>query len=154
MNSMPSICCKNFHYDCVRVCVYVYIHTSSSSCHTTSIDLPDPLLPPVSIIHYSQLVFKATSCIGTEQLYIGSCWSSCLCSSMCRSPRKYVTYEFVPTSPAVSRMSGSSNLDSFCDGWWVGIQLLLCWVLPPGLVQYCSQHSCAIAIKLFLHTFS
>ena len=29
----------------------------------------------------------------------------------------YVTHEFVPTSPAVSHMSGSSNLDSFCDGW-------------------------------------
>ena len=44
-------------------------------------------------------------------------WSSCLCSSMWRGPQEYVTYEFVPISPAVSRMSGSSNLDSFCDGW-------------------------------------
>ena len=26
-----------------------------------------------------------------------------------------IVYEFIPTSPAVSRMSGSSNLDSFCD---------------------------------------
>ena len=25
--------------------------------------------------------------------------------------------EFLPASPAVYRMSGSSNLDSFCD-WW------------------------------------
>ena len=40
-----------------------------------------------------------------------------LCSSMWRGPQDYVTYEFVPTSPAVSRMSGSSNLDSFRDGW-------------------------------------
>ena len=29
-----------------------------------------------------------------------------------------------------------------------------CGVLPPGLVQYCLQHSCVVAIKLFLHTFS
>ena len=29
---------------------------------------------------------------------------------------EYVTYEFIPTSPAVSRMSGSSNLGSFLDG--------------------------------------
>ena len=50
--------------------------------------------------------------------------------------------------------SGSSNLDSFRDGWWVAIQLLLCGVLPPGLVQYCSQYSCVVAVKLFLHTFS
>ena len=26
-----------------------------------------------------------------------------------------IVYEFNPTSPAVFRMSGSSNLDSFCD---------------------------------------
>ena len=26
-------------------------------------------------------------------------------------------------------------------------------VLPPGLVQYCSQHSCVIAVKLFLQPF-
>ena len=29
--------------------------------------------------------------------------------------------------------------------WFVGI-------LPPGLVQYSSQHSCTIAVKVFLHT--
>ena len=52
----------------------------SSSCHPTSVDLPDPLLPPFSIIHHSQLVFKATSCISTELLYVGSSWSSCLYS--------------------------------------------------------------------------
>ena len=43
-------------------------------------------------------------------------WSSNLCSSMCGGPQDYITYEFVPTSPAVSRMSGLSNLDSFRDG--------------------------------------
>ena len=26
-------------------------------------------------------------------------------------------------------------------------------VLPPGLVQYCSQHSCVVAVKLFPHPF-
>ena len=31
--------------------------------------------------------------------------------------QEYAAYEVVPTSPAVSRMSGSSNLDSFRDGW-------------------------------------
>ena len=55
-----------------------------SSCYATSTDLPDLLLPPVSIIHHSQQVFKATSYIGTELLYIGSSRSSCLCSSMWR----------------------------------------------------------------------
>ena len=35
-----------------------------------------------------------------------------------------------PTSPAVSRMSGLSNFDSFHDGWEVAVELLLCGVLP------------------------
>ena len=63
-----------------KLCKHLYI--SSSSCRTVSMDLLDPLSPPVSIIHRSREVFKATSCIGTELLYIGSNWSSCLCSSM------------------------------------------------------------------------
>ena len=79
----------------------------------------------------------------------------------------YVAYEFVLTSPAVSNMSGSlwvfvvltspavsnmsgsSNLDSFRNGWYVAIQLLLSRVLIPGLVHYCSQYSCVIALKFF-----
>ena len=44
--------------------------------------------------------------------------------------------------------------DSFRGGWKVAVQLLLSRVLSPGLVQYCSQYSCIIAVKLFLHTFS
>ena len=32
-------------------------------------------------------------------------------------PQEYITYEFVSTSPAVSRMSDLSNLDSFRDEW-------------------------------------
>ena len=64
---------------------------------------------------------------------------------------KYITYELVPTAPAVSCMSGSFNFYSVRDRWKVAAQMLLCGVLSPGLVQYCSQHSCVIAIKLFLH---
>ena len=33
-----------------------------------------------------------------------------------KGPQEYVTYEFVLTSPAESRMSGSCNLDGFRDG--------------------------------------
>ena len=51
-------------------------------------------------------------------------------------------------------MSGLSNFYSFRDGWQVAVQLLLCEVLAPGLIQYCSQHSCVVAVKLFLHLFS
>ena len=48
-------------------------------------------------------------------------------------------------------MSGSSKLDSFRDGWEVAVQLLFCEVLAPGLLRYCLQHSCVVAVKLFLH---
>ena len=66
----------------------------------------------------------------------------------------YITYEFVLAFPAVSYMSGSSSLDSFRDGRQVAVQLVPCGVLLPGLVQYCSQHSCVIAVQLLLQPFS
>ena len=55
------------------------------SCLTDNMDLPDPLPPPVPIIYRFWQVFKATSCISTELLYIVSSRSSCLCSSMSSS---------------------------------------------------------------------
>ena len=64
------------------------------SCCAASMDLSDPLLPPVSSVHCFQEVFKAISCIGIEQLNIGSSWSSCVCSSMWRGPLEYVAYEW------------------------------------------------------------
>ena len=67
--------------------------------------------------------------------------------------KEYITYELVPASPAVSCMSGSSNLDSSRDGRQVTAQLLPCGLLPPGLVKYCSQHSRVIAVQLFLQPF-
>ena len=42
--------------------------------------------------------------------------------------------------------AGSSSLNSFRDGRQVAVQLVSCAVLPPGLVQYCSQHSCVISV--------
>ena len=49
-------------------------------------------------------------------------------------------------SVALSCVSGPSILYSFRDGRQVAVWLVLCGVLPPGLVQYCSQHSCVIAV--------
>ena len=73
---------------------------------------------------------------------------------MWRSPREYIANELTLTVPAGSHVSCSSNLDGFRDGWLVFVQLLLFGMLPPGLVQYSSQHSGAIAVKLSLHTLS
>ena len=111
---------------------------SSSSCRATSTDIPDPLSPLLPIVHRFWLVLRATSRILTELLYVGSSWSPCFCSAMWGGPLEYITYEFVPASPAVSCMCDSSNFDSFGDGWKVSVQLLLWGVLPPGLVQNCT----------------
>ena len=83
--------------------------------HAASTDFPVPLLPLVSIVHRSRQVFHATSC--TELLKIGSSWSSKTCTTVWMNPLEYIAYEFVLTSPAVSCMSSSSNLDGFQDGW-------------------------------------
>ena len=116
--------------------IYIYIYIYISSRCTASRDIPDPLSPPFHIIHCFRLVFRVTSRIGTELLYVGSRLLSCLCSSMWRGSQEYSTYELVPTSPAMSPMSCSSNFDSFLDGRYVAVQLLLCGVLPPWLLQY------------------
>ena len=67
-----------------------------------------------------------------------------------------VIYELVPASPAVSCMSGSSNLDSFHDGRQVAVLLVSCGVLSPGLVQHCS-HSLSefsfLMLIVFVFTF-
>ena len=108
------ICHFSHNQKCLLIDIKILF---SSSYYTASNDLPNPLSPPVYIVHHSWEVFKAISCISTELLYIGSSWLSCLCSSMLRGPEEYIAYEFVLTSLAVSCMSGSSNFDSFRDEW-------------------------------------
>ena len=77
---------------------------TSSSFHAISTDIPDPLSPPLPNVHRFCQVLGATSRISTELLYVGSSWSSCLCTSMWRGPQEYITYELVPTFPAVSHI--------------------------------------------------
>ena len=55
--------------------------SSSSSCRATSTDIPDPLLPLLPIVHRLWQVFRATSRILTELLYVCSSWSSCFARS-------------------------------------------------------------------------
>ena len=87
---------------------------SSSSCRAISMDMRDQLSPPLPIVHRFRQILWVTPCIHTELLYVGS---SCFWSAIWRGPLEHITYELFPTSPAVSWMSGSSNLDSFRDGW-------------------------------------
>ena len=58
----------------------------SSSCRAASTDIPDPLSPLLPIIHRLWQVFRATSRILTEVLYVCSSWSSCFCSAICWGP--------------------------------------------------------------------
>ena len=78
-------------------------------------DIPDPLSPHLPIVHCIRQILRSR--IGTELLYVGLSWTSCLCSPMWKGPQEYITYELVPTSPTVSCVSGTSNFDSFRDGW-------------------------------------
>ena len=59
---------------------------------------------PTSVLYLQQLSAgtQGQIPIGTELLYVGSNWPSCLCSSMWRGPQEYVTYKFVCTSSVVS----------------------------------------------------
>ena len=101
-------------YMCVCVCVCVCLHHHHH--HYVTPWSPWPFL--ATLLYHPLLpeVFKATCCISTKLLYVGSSGSFCLWSSIWSGLQEYVTYEFVPTSPAVSRISGSSNLDNFRDG--------------------------------------
>ena len=49
--------------------IYIYIYISSS-CHAASTDIPDPLSPLLAIVHRLWQVFRATSHILKELLYI------------------------------------------------------------------------------------
>ena len=78
-----------------------FIKHLPSSGHAISTDIPDPFLPPLSIVHCFRQVFKATSRIGTELLYVGSCWSSCFSSFMGRDQQEYIIYERFQLSSSV-----------------------------------------------------
>ena len=83
-------------------------------------------------------------------MYECSSWSFYFWLAICGGPQEYITYDLVFASPAVSGISGSSSLYSFRDGRQVAVQLAPCGMLLPEPVQYCSQHSCIIAVELLL----
>ena len=116
-NNQSTICNLTCLYIYIYIYIYTHTHTSlSSSCRAISTDIPGPLSPPLPIIHRFQQVLKTTPCNLTELLYVCLRWSTCFFSAMWRGPDEYITYVLVPTSPAVSCKSGSSNLDSSRDG--------------------------------------
>ena len=115
--------------------------------------VPPARISPTLSRHFSLSFIRVTSCVLTQLLYVSSGWSSCFCLAICGGPQEYITFELVLASPAVSCVSGSSNLYSFHDGRQVAVQLVSRRVLSSGLVQYCSQHSCVVAVKFLLQPF-
>ena len=59
---------------------------SSLSCRAASTDIADPLSPLLPIVHRLWQVFRATSRILTQLLYVCSSWSSCFCLAICWGP--------------------------------------------------------------------
>ena len=51
------------------------------SCRAASTDILDPFLLLLPISHRLRQVFRTTSCILTELLYVCSSWLSCFCSA-------------------------------------------------------------------------
>ena len=72
----------------LSLCLCIYIYISSSSCCAISMDILDPLLPCLPIVHCLQQVLRATSSISIELLYVGSSWWSCLCTFMGRGSQE------------------------------------------------------------------
>ena len=60
----------------IYIYTYIFIYIIMIIIFSNT-DFPDPLLPPVSIVYRSRQVLQVTSCIGTEQLCIGSRCFAC-----------------------------------------------------------------------------
>ena len=67
----------------------------------------------------------------------------------------YIYHEFALTYLTGCFISGHLTMIVFViSGAWSYSCCFFWGVLPRGLVQYCVQHSCVIAVKLFFQTFS
>ena len=107
-------------------------------------DISDPLLPPIPIIHYFWQVSHATFSICTELLYVraGHPAFACPCEGVHRSTSLTSLSLLLQQCPAC--LVHLILIVFVTGGRW-----LFCGVLSPGLVQYCLQHSCIIAVKFF-----
>ena len=122
--------------------------SSSSSCRAGSTDIPDPLLPLLPIVHrpreglqgqHTVVLTLAAECMFVLVVLLlhGHVWG------VHKSTSLMSLSLLLQQCPC---MSGSSNLYNFRDRRQVAVQLVSCWVLPPGLVQDCTKHSFVIAV--------
>ena len=104
--------------------IYIYIYILSSSCRAASTDIPDPLSTLLPIVHRLWQVFRATSRILTELLYVCSSWSSCFCPAICGGHR------------SISLMSWSRLLQQ-CSACLVRLTLIVFVMGYKWLYSWC-----------------
>ena len=95
--------------------------------------------------HFSLSFITLGRSSGQHPVSSHSCWM------YVRAGRPAFARPCVGVHKSTSLMSSSLLLhhvwlNSFRDRRQVTVQLVSCGVLPPGLVQDCSQHSCVIAV--------
>ena len=105
-------------------------------------DLPDPLLLLISVVHRSWEVFKATSYICSELLYISSSQSSSLCSSICLV-RVHVVhpYSSIVTTAAWKKLCFILSVRSdfhMTDSLLIAVHVFASWCLSQ-LMRHCFQ---------------
>ena len=108
---------------CVCVCMYIYI----SSCRATSTDIPDPLSPPLPIVHGLWQVFRAIS----RLVFHAS-------GGISSSPAAFLFLIFLRTESSSSWVNGPIlmcwSLCVFMDGWPTkGYYLQHFWLLSECL---------------------
>ena len=99
--------------------------------------------------HFSQSFIPFGRSSGLHPVSSHSCWMYVRAGRPAFA-RPYVgvhksyefTYEFVPASPAVSCMSGSSNLNSFRDWRQVAVQLVSCGGVAARTCSTLLQNNC------------
>ena len=113
---------------------------SSSSCRAGSMDIPDPLSPLLPIVHRLWQVLWTTSRILTECMFVlvvlpllGHVWGS-------------TGAHHLWARPCLSSMSGSSNLNSFCDRRQVAVQLVSCSRLHAAFLCNCRLASSPVVL--------
>ena len=142
-----------FKQRCFYLSIYLRISSSSSSssssCRSGSTDIP-------TLSRNFSLSFIATSrSSGLHPVSSHSCWM------YVRARRPAFAWPYVGSirvhhlwfRPCLSSSVLHVWLNSFRDRRHVAVQLVSCGLLPPRLVQDCSQHSCVIAVKLLLQPF-
>ena len=116
---------------------YVIIHSSSSSsCQSINTDFPDPLSSPFPFVRCYWHVIRATSLPYRHRVAVS--WFELvvlpLLSHWKGSTEVYHLWARPYFSSSVLHV-WFVYFDCFRDWWLVAVQLLLCWVLPPGLVS-------------------